>query len=146
MFRIVRAPIEPLELVVAVSRPGHGGIATFVGAVRDQNEGKKVVAIEYQAYEPMAIKTMQSIGEEMRRAYGEVEVAMVHRVGRLQVGEVSVVVAVGAPHRHEALGALGFGIERLKQAIPVWKKEFYADGSSWLEQEPPGRSPEATKS
>src|SRR5512146_703430 len=133
MYRIVEGPIAPEELLRAVSGEEVGGIATFFGTVRVQNAGKRVVAVEYQAYPSMAERVLEEIGKEMRQGYGLLRIALVHRVGRLRIGEISVGIAVGAPQRHEALGAAGFAIERIKLALPVWKLEFYEDGSTWLE-------------
>lgn len=137
MYRIVMEPIQIAEVVASVSAPEVGGIATFCGTVRRQNAGRTVVAVEYHAYPAMAEKAMRAIGEEVLRGFGVHRVEMAHRVGRLIVGEVSVVIAVGGSHRHEALGAAAYAIERLKQVVPIWKKEIYDDGSAWLEPRPP---------
>ncbi len=136
MYRIVDHPIDVPRVIAAVEGEGIGGIATFSGSVRVSNAGKSVVAVEYQAYPTMAERVMREIGEEIRRGHGPVKVAMVHRIGRLRVGEVSVVIAVGSPHRHDSLAGVAYAIERLKQVVPIWKKEFYADGSAWLEPAP----------
>ena len=136
MIRILETPLDAAEVIRMASGAGVGGIAIFVGTVRDANAGKRVVAVEYHAYPAMAEQIMRQIGEEMRRGFGSLRIAMVHRVGRLSVGEASVVIAAGAAHRHEALGAVAYAIERLKQAVPIWKKEFYEDGSDWLEPAP----------
>jgi len=136
VYRIVRDRIVLDDLIAAVSGREVGGLATFCGTVRKENAGKSVAAVEYYAYAAMAEKVMQGIGEEIRKGYGAPRVAMVHRVGRLEIGEVSVAIAVGAPHRREAISAVAYAIERLKQVVPVWKKEFYADGSAWLEPTP----------
>ena len=140
MYRIVEGPIVAPEVVRCVSGAEVGAVTWFLGTVREENVGKRVLAVEYQAYPAMAEKVMRQIGEEMRRGFGPMRIAMVHRVGRLTVGEASVLIAVGASHRHEALGALAYAIERLKQAVPVWKREFYEDGSQWLEPNPIGPS------
>jgi molybdopterin synthase catalytic subunit len=113
-----------------------GAIATFFGTVRIQNAGKDVVAVEYHAYPAMAEKMLEEIGREMERGFGPLRVALVHRIGRLGVGEISVGIAAAAPHRHQALGAVAYAIERLKQRVPVWEREFYSDGSAWLEPAP----------
>jgi molybdopterin synthase catalytic subunit len=136
VYRIVTDPIDIAEWVAAVSVPEVGGIATFCGIVRNQNAGRAVLAVEYHAYPAMAEKAMRAIGEEILRGFGVQRLGMAHRVGRLGVGEVSVIIAAGAPHRHEALGAAAYAIERLKQVVPIWKKEFYEDGSAWLEPRP----------
>jgi molybdopterin synthase catalytic subunit len=137
MFRIIGEPLALDELVLHVSGAEVGGVATFVGIVRVENAGKRVVAVEYHAYPAMAEKVMREIGEELKRLFGSLRVAMAHRTGRLSVGEASVVIAVGAVHRREALAAVSHAIERLKHDVPIWKKEFYEDGSEWLEPAPP---------
>jgi MoaE-MoaD fusion protein len=136
MFRIVVEPLELEALVRHVSGAEVGGVATFVGIVRAENAGKRVVAVEYHAYPAMAERVMREIGDEIRQLFGSLRIAMVHRTGRLSVGEASVVIAVGSAHRREALGAVTLAIERLKHEVPIWKKEFYEDGSEWLEPAP----------
>ena len=133
MRRIAEEAIDPGELVRAVSAAEVGGIATFFGTVRAQNAGRRVVAVEYQAYAAMAERILGEIEEEMRRDHGALRIALVHRIGRLEVGEISVGIAAGAPHRGEALASVAHAIERVKQSLPVWKREIYADGSAWLE-------------
>jgi molybdopterin synthase catalytic subunit len=136
MVRVVDVPLDLDELVRAVSGAAVGGVASFVGVVRLDNAGKRVVAVEYHAYPAMAEKVMGEIGAEVERLFGPLRIAMVHRTGRLTVGEASVIIAVGAAHRREALGAVSHAIERLKHEVPIWKKEFYEDGSEWLEPAP----------
>ena len=136
MYRIVEAPLELDELMRHVSGSDVGGVASFVGIVRRENAGKRVVAVEYHAYPAMAEKVMREIGAELERLFGSLRIAMVHRTGRLSVGEASVAIAVGAAHRREALGAVAHAIERLKHEVPIWKREFYEDGSEWLEPAP----------
>jgi molybdopterin synthase catalytic subunit len=136
VFRIVEGPLPTEEILLSVSHPEAGAVASFLGTVREENVGKRVLAVEYHAYPAMAERILGQIGEEVTRAYGPVKIAIFHRVGRLRVGEVSVVIAVGAAHRHEALGAVAYAIERVKQAVPIWKKEHYRDGSVWLEPAP----------
>jgi len=143
MHRIAEGAIDPEELLRAVSASEVGGIATFFGMVRRQNAGRRVVAVEYQAYRSMAERILGEIDEEMRRDHGALKVALVHRIGRLEVGEISVGIAAGAPHRREALSSVAHAVERVKQALPVWKREIYTDGSAWLEGEgaaPPERN------
>ena len=145
MFRITEDSIDLTELIRFVTREEVGGVATFVGTVRVENAGKRVVAVEYQAYSPMAEKVMVRIGREVRHGFGSPFVAIVHRVGRLGVGEASVAIAAGAAHRREALGAVAYAIERVKQEVPIWKREFYEDGSEWLEPAPAGARAEDKK-
>jgi molybdopterin synthase catalytic subunit len=132
MYRLVETPIDLDELIESVSGPGIGGIATFLGSVRIENEGKRVLAVEYHAYAPMAEKLLREIGEEARLRHADLRISLVHRVGRLEIGEISVGIAAGSPHRREALTAVAYAIERVKESLPIWKREHYADGSAWL--------------
>jgi len=136
MIQLTDNPIHPRDLIEAVSSPEIGAIATFFGTVRAHNAGKSVTAVEYHAYPSMAVKKLEQIAEETRRGFGVDRIAIVHRVGRLSVGEMSVAIAVGSAHRRDALGAAAYAIERIKQTVPIWKKEVYADGTAWLEPEP----------
>ncbi len=137
MFHVGPEPIDPREVVLAVSGESMGAVATFFGTVRARNAGKEVVAVEYHAYPSMARRTLEEIGREMERGFGILQVALVHRTGRLEIGEISVGIAAGAPHRHQALSAVAYAIERVKQVAPVWKHELYRDGSAWLEPSAP---------
>lgn len=130
--------VEPLDLdalVADVAGPAYGAIATFVGTVRDSFAGREVRHLEYEAYEPMALRTLREIGMELRARHDLGRIAMAHRTGRLEVGEASVAIAVSAPHREAALAACRDAIERLKTSLPVWKKEVFADGEVWRENE-----------
>lgn len=136
-FEITTDPLSIEREARRVSDPGHGAIATFVGVVRDHDpEGRRgVTGILYEAYPEMAEAKMAEVGAEVvaRHAGGKrMSVAIVHRVGELAVGDASVVIAVGCERRREALGACADAIERLKQIVPVWKKERFADGSVWV--------------
>lgn len=142
MHRIVVEPLDVESAVREVGGAGMGGIAVFLGVVREFNAGRGVVAVEYHAYPAMAEKVMSRIGEALRQDFPGIRVAMLHRIGRLAVGETSLVVAIGAPHRREAFAALRLAVDRIKQSVPVWKKEFYSDGSEWLE--PPATGDEAS--
>jgi molybdopterin synthase catalytic subunit len=126
-------PIEPAALLAAVRRDGDGGLAVFVGVVRDHNEGRRVIRLEYSAYIPMAEKEMDRISQEIAAAHPGVIVALRHRVGSLAVGDVAVAVAAAAPHREQAFAACRAGIEAIKARVPIWKKEFGPDGSAWVE-------------
>lgn len=144
-FAITLAPLLLEEIYKLADDPANGAIVLMSGTVRDRTEGRSVVALEYQAYEPMAIRVFQQIAAEIRRQWSEVNrVVIHHRIGRLQIGEISVLVAVGCPHRGEAFAACQYGIDTLKHNAPIWKKEHWADGSSsWVsigacEQSPEG--------
>ncbi|WP_242338919.1 MULTISPECIES: molybdopterin converting factor subunit 1 [unclassified Anaeromyxobacter] len=130
-FQVVDRPLTLAEVVDAVSGPGRGGVVTFTGAVRGESHGKRVVRLEYEAYAPMAERKLAEIGAEVARAHG-VEVAIVHRVGALAPGEAAVVIACAAAHRTPAFRACEACIERLKQDVPIWKREVYDDGSVWV--------------
>ena len=132
MFEIIAEKIDIDSVIEAVRRDEDGGVATFVGVVRNSNRGKQVLYLEYEAYPEMALGKMREIGREIADRWGLTHVAIVHRVGRIEVGEASVVIAVSAPHRSEAFEACRFAIDRLKETVPVWKKEVYADGEEWL--------------
>lgn len=126
-------PFEPAELLEAVRRDGDGGLALFVGVVRNHNDGHRVDRLEYEAYGPMAEREMSRIAEELGKAYPQAQVAMRHRVGALGIGDVAVVVAASAPHRSEAFEACRGGIEAIKARVPIWKREFGPSGSTWVE-------------
>jgi molybdopterin synthase catalytic subunit len=134
LYQITDTPIDPETLRAAIADPRSGAVATFVGVTRNSFAGKEVLHLEYEAYAPMAELQMREIGTEIARRWPAVTgVAIAHRVGRVEVGEASVALAVSAPHRGEALAACAHGIERLKATLPVWKKEVFADGSVWRE-------------
>jgi molybdopterin synthase catalytic subunit len=126
-------PIDPTPLLAEVRRDADGGLALFVGVVRDHNEGKGVERLEYSAYEPMAEKELARIQEQLATDHPQARVAFRHRLGSLRVGDVAVAVAASAPHRDEAFAACRAGIEAIKSRVPIWKQEFGADGSRWVE-------------
>ena len=126
-------PVDPGSLLDAVRRDGDGGLALFVGVVRDHNDGRSVDRLEYEAYGPMAESEMARIAVELSRAHPEAQVVFRHRVGALKVGEVAVAVAAAAPHRSEAFAACRAGIEAIKARVPIWKREFGPAGNTWVE-------------
>lgn len=133
MAAIVPGPIDEAALVRAVARAGAGAILTFAGAVRDEHGGRAVTAIEYHAYESMAARELEKIEAEIARRWPGARGAIAHRTGLLQVGDISVFIAVSSPHRAEGFEALRFAIESIKKDVPIWKKEMYPDGHAWLE-------------
>jgi molybdopterin synthase catalytic subunit len=133
--RLVREPIDVTSLTGTT--PADGAACLFVGVVRNENRGRAVVGLEYEAYEEMALPLMEAIAAEARERFPVTEVRLVHRLGPLAVGEASVAVAVSSPHRAEAFAACRFAIDTLKARVPIWKKELYADGSAWLDESPP---------
>jgi molybdopterin synthase catalytic subunit len=133
MIRLTADPIDYFALTELVRRPGCGGVVTFLGTVRDLTDGRETTALDYEAYPGMAEKKLAEIEQEVRSRWPVGEVALVHRLGRLEVGEVSVAVAVSCPHRAEAFDACRHAIDRLKQVVPIWKKENWADGTAeWV--------------
>jgi molybdopterin synthase catalytic subunit len=132
VFEITEAPLSLDALAAAVGQSTCGAIASFLGIVRGYARGRRVDYLEYDAYPEMAVAQMRQIGEEIRARWPVDRVAIVHRVGRLSVGEASVAITVGSPHRHEALQACAYAIERLKETVPIWKKEVWTDGAEWI--------------
>jgi molybdopterin synthase catalytic subunit len=132
-YEVTTGSLDPRELEAAVAHPGAGAICTFQGTVRDNSMGRDVSHLEYEAYAEMAVPQMRRIGEEIKERWPEARVAMIHRTGHLEIGDVSVVVSVSAPHREEAIAACKWGIDRLKESVPIWKKEHAADGTFWIE-------------
>jgi len=133
-FAITFAPLSLEEVYALVDDSGNGAVVLMSGMVRNQTDGKPVIALEYQAYEPMALHVFHQIAADIRNNWQDVKrVAIHHRIGRLQIGEISVLVAVGCPHRSEAFAACKYAIDTLKHQAPIWKKEHWEDGSSsWV--------------
>lgn len=138
-FRITRDPIDTADLQRRVRSDADGAILVFSGVVRNHDAGRAVASLQYEAYETMAAEALRKICEEVRGRFEVGDIAVVHRIGELEVGETSVVIAVGAPHRDAAYQASREIIERLKREVPIWKRERYADGEErWLRgREPP---------
>jgi len=138
MIQLTHQPIDSSSLTERVRRPDCGAVVTFLGTVRDLTEGRVTVALDYEAYPTMAEKKLAEIEKETRQRWPVGEMVLVHRLGHLQVGEVSVAVAVSCPHRAQAFEACRYAIDRLKEIVPIWKKENWADGSTeWVH---PGES------
>ena len=134
MPKITGAKIDVQESLAAVSDPTAGGTVVFVGTVRNHHRGKKVLGLEYEVYERMAEAKLQEIEDEARRRWPIEHITIVHRKGRLKIGEVSVVIAVSAEHRAEAFEACRFAIESLKHTVPIWKRETTTEGKTeWVE-------------
>ena len=132
MNEVTADPLSLEAVVAAVGGERHGALVTFSGVVRRESRGKTVVRLEYEAYAPMAAKKMASIVAGIEAEVAGARVAMMHRVGVLAVGDVAVVIAAAAPHRAEAFEACRLAIERLKESVPIWKKEFSDDGAEWI--------------
>jgi molybdopterin synthase catalytic subunit len=130
LFEITTEEVSVDEVVGRLADPTIGAVITFVGVVRGTTDSREVRYLEYEAYPEMAEEMLRQIGEEIRARWQTIrEVAIVHRVGRLQVGETAVVIALSAAHRHEVFDAVHYGIDRLKEIVPIWKKEVWTDGA-----------------
>lgn len=127
------APLVTLVSAAVGGRPGAGAVTTFLGLVRDHHEGRLVTHLEYEAYVPLAEKALARIVEEANRQWPDARLVIHHRIGRLDVGEVSVAIAAAAPHRADAYAASRYAIERIKQIVPIWKHEYFAGGDVWVE-------------
>jgi molybdopterin synthase catalytic subunit len=136
MIEITEQPIEVQKVIDAASLKEAGAINAFIGTVRNQTAGKKVVKLEYEAYEPMAIAEIQKIIDRAAQQWNLTGWAISHRIGILFPGEIAVVVAVSTPHRKESFAACQFIIDSLKQTVPIWKKEFFEDGDQWVSAHP----------
>jgi len=132
MFRITDKPIDLQELVRFVSDPGAGAIATFIGITRNNNEGRNVIALDYEAYPEMAEKELARIGEDASKKWQICRMAIVHRLGPVQIADASVVIAVSSAHREAAFAACRFAIEEIKRTVPIWKKEVFEGGEVWI--------------
>jgi molybdopterin synthase catalytic subunit len=132
-FELTTEPLDARRAEAAVAHPGAGGICVFSGVVRDNSRGEDVTHLEYEAYAGMAERVMRAIGDEIGQRWPDARIAMLHRTGTLRIGEPSVVVAASAPHRAQAFEACRYGIDQLKERVPIWKKEFARSGASWIE-------------
>jgi len=140
VIRLTHEPIDYHALTESVRRPGCGGVALFLGTVRDLTGDEVTLALEYEAYAGMAEKKLAEVEAQTRARWPVGDVALVHRLGRLGVGEVSVAVAVSCPHRAQAFEACRFAIDRIKEVVPIWKKDLRPDGSSeWVDPQKGGR-------
>ena len=135
-FLITSAPLDEGDAAGALATIGAGAVVTFVGRVRARSRGHDVVRLEYEAYPEMAERVFADIAAALRMREGVIDVAIHHRIGSLEVGEVSVAIAVAAAHRAQAFDACRAAIDRLKQVAPIWKKEHAADGAVWIEEHP----------
>lgn len=133
MYKITEGEISIDALYKRVLKDSHGAVVTFAGVVRDHSGDKRTNYLEYEAYTNMAEKKMAEIGDEIQRQWGIGDVAILHRVGRLEIGEISVLIAIASPHRAEALAACKYAIDRLKEIVPIWKKEVGENGDYWVE-------------
>src|SRR6266851_5686715 len=133
IFQLVREPIDVRALVRQVRAPEDGAIVTFDGFVRNQSHNRPTLYLDYEAYESMALAKMHEIAAGLHEKFAIHRVAIVHRLGRLEIGETSVLIAVSSAHRAAAFDACRFAIDTLKKTVPIWKKEFFADGAVWAD-------------
>ncbi|KOS60406.1 molybdenum cofactor biosynthesis protein MoaE [Lysinibacillus agricola] len=132
LFEIIDKPIDVEEVRQKVTDRNAGAITIFIGTVREMTKGKKTLHLEYQAYPAMAIKMFEQISKEIQAQWPEAKVAITHRVGHLEISDIAVVIAVSSPHRKIAYEANEFAIDRIKQIVPIWKKEYWEDGTEWI--------------
>jgi molybdopterin synthase catalytic subunit len=140
-FMLTREPIVIEDVLRFVRADQDGAVVTFDGFVRNESHGRRTEYLDYEAYESMAIGKMHEIGEQLHQKYAIHRIAIVHRLGRLQIGETSVLIAVSAPHRAAAFDACRYAIDTLKRTVPIWKKEYFADGAVWADGELPPAPP-----
>jgi molybdopterin synthase catalytic subunit len=135
LVAVTRDPLDLQALTTAVANDatGDGAVAAFTGLVRDHNQGRKVRFLEYEAYEPLAVRALELIVAEARETWPDARVAMHHRIGRIEIGEASIIIIAASAHRAHAFAACRYAIERVKQIVPIWKHEHFEGGEVWLE-------------
>ncbi|WP_400244146.1 molybdenum cofactor biosynthesis protein MoaE [Niallia sp. JL1B1071] len=131
-FEIIDHPINIQNVIDKVIRRNAGAVTTFIGTVREMTVGKKTLYLTYEAYIPMAMKKLEQIGDEVKEKWDDIEMAISHRVGKLEISDVAVVIAVSTPHRKDAYEANQYAIERIKEIVPIWKKEHWETGEEWI--------------
>jgi MoaE-MoaD fusion protein len=141
LFQLIREPINPAALIDHVRRAGDGAVVTFDGCVRNQSQGRRTLYLDYEAYESMALSKIREIVAHSHENFAIDRVAIAHRLGRLEIGETSVFIAVSAPHRPAAFDACRYAIDTLKRTVPIWKKEYFEDGAVWADGELPPAPP-----
>ena len=132
LYSIVDTPIVIDDVIQKVQSRNAGAITIFIGTVREMTNGKRTLSLEYDAYVPMAVKNLAKIGEEIERKWPDAMVAITHRIGKLEISEAAVVIAVSSPHRQAAYEANQYAIERIKEIVPIWKKEYWENGTKWI--------------
>lgn len=131
-YWMTKDPIQINDCIERVIRPEAGAISTFIGIAREFTEGKRTLYLEYEAYVPMAVKQLERIGREIQDKWPEARTSIAHRIGDLGISEIAVAIAVSSPHRDEAFQASRYAIERIKEIVPIWKKEHWEDGTKWM--------------
>lgn len=137
---LTREALDPEAIAALVKTPKNGAVVTFLGVTRDNNEGRNVFYLEYESYEEMALKELHNVVEEAKRKWHDLDVAVVHRLGRVNIGEVSLVTSVGAPHRKDAFAACAYLLDRIKETVPIWKREVFTSGEVWIGSEEHAKS------
>ena len=135
MIEILHTTLDPEAIAARVRSDSNGAVVTFLGTTRDSTDGRGVLHLEYEAYQPMADQKLAEIADEMRDRWGIEDIAIAHRLGKLEIGDISLVVAVASPHRADAFAACQYSVDRIKQIVPIWKKEFFEDGEVWVGNE-----------
>lgn len=135
-IQLSNQPLSPQICIDFVTSDGAGGLSVFIGTVRNQTKGKRVLHLEFEAYEPMAVSEMRKIAERAKERWPVEKMSIHHRVGHLGIGEIAVIIAVATPHRKAAFQACEFAIDTLKETVPIWKKEFFEDGAVWVAAHP----------
>lgn len=130
---ITTAPLNQQAVAASLDTAGIGAVSVFLGLVRDRNQGRRVLHLEYEAYEPLALRGLDLIVAEAREQWPAVRLAIHHRIGRMAIGDTSVVIAAASPHRADAFAASRYAIERIKQIVPIWKREYFEGGDVWIE-------------
>ena len=131
MIELTTGALGPEKVAAKVRRDTNGAVVTFLGTTRDNFEGKRVLTLEYEAFEEMAVKKLEEVRKELMAEFGLEQIAISHRIGTVGIGEISLIIAVGSPHRKEAFYACHKAVDRIKEIVPIWKKEGYQDGSRW---------------
>ncbi|WP_273834624.1 molybdenum cofactor biosynthesis protein MoaE [Guptibacillus sedimenti] len=131
-YKITSEEIDVNQVITSVIRPEAGAINTFIGTVREFTGEKQTVSLQYEAYPSMAEKQLKRIGIEIREQWPNVQTSIVHRIGKLAISDIAVVIAVASPHRAESYEASRYAIERIKEIVPIWKKEYWTDGQEWI--------------
>jgi molybdopterin synthase catalytic subunit len=142
LFQLIREPIDSAALIEHVRGAGDGAVVTFDGCVRNQSHGRRTLYLDYEAYESMALAKIGEIAAAIHKKFVIDRVVIAHRLGRLEIGETSVFIAVSAPHRPAAFEACRFAIDTLKRIVPIWKKEYFVDGAVWADGELPPAPPD----
>lgn len=135
-IQLIQGSVNVNEVEAAVTSPEAGGTVVFIGTVRNQTKSKKVLRLEFEAYEPMALKELQKIGNDIKEKWDALAISIHHGLGVLQIEEVAVAIAISCPHRKAAFEACAYAIDTLKETVPIWKKEYFEDGEIWVAAHP----------